>query len=399
MVAGQHIAESGDSGTSTTGAHLHFGTRHGGFNSVTYATDPFGWRGSQRDPLFNYNSKESACLWAGVPGANISCSDFIVEDDGAGWSQDPTADNTCGDSLTSWAKCDAGNGLRYHWTYVANPADYWAKWTPALPYRGYYQIHAFIPAVNATTTNARYEVHRLGGTTIVPINQNNISDAWTALGTFYLQSPTEYVQLYDYTGEAAFSKLIAADSVKFSAGIVHLPYVRNTGGWVSSIVVHNNSASSVQFTINYYNTSGALATLSTAVIAGNATAILTTPTGHEGSAVIVADQDVSAVVENRNTAGYAYAYTGQASPATTLHLPQTIQDLVDSSGNTWHTNIRALNTGPSPTNITTNFFNASGSTPTGGIRTLSNVAANGSGDVDQLNPHQVSRPAITAPDV
>jgi murein DD-endopeptidase MepM/ murein hydrolase activator NlpD len=381
VVTGQHIAESGNTGTATTGAHLHFGLRHGGYNSVSYAIDPFGWRGTQRDPLFNYNSKESSCLWAGAPGANISCADFIVEDDGAGWSQDPASDNACSASNTSWARCDAGNGFRYHWTNVVNPPDYWAKWTPTLPHRGYYQIHAFIPAQNATTTNARYEIHRLGGTTIVPINQNNIFDDWASLGTFYLQSPTEYVQLYDDTDEPSFSKKIAADSVKFSASIVHLPYVRNTGGWVSSIVVRNNSTSPVQFTINYYNTSGGLVTPTTAEIAGNASAILTAPTGHEGSAVVVASQDVAVVVENRSGA-LGYAYTGQTSPATTLRLPQTL----GNPSSVWHTNIRALNTGSSPTNITTNFYNPDGSVPSGGISTLPNVAVNGSGEVIQSLP-------------
>lgn len=85
MAAGQHIAESGRSGTDA--AHLHFTVSHGGYNNTIYSVDPFGWRGTQRDPLYNFNGKESSCLWAGGPGTNISCADFIVEDDGTGWSQ------------------------------------------------------------------------------------------------------------------------------------------------------------------------------------------------------------------------------------------------------------------------------------------------------------------------
>lgn len=127
----------------------------------------------------------------------LSCADFIVEDAGAGWSQDPASDDACSDSVNSWARCNRGNGFRYHWTYVANPADFWAKWTPTLPHRGYYQIRAFIPAEyvkKPKTTHARYEVHRLSGTTIVPINQNNVSDNWVSLGTFYLLSPISATQ-------------------------------------------------------------------------------------------------------------------------------------------------------------------------------------------------------------
>ncbi len=179
VVVGQHIANSGNSTGPTCspiGAHLHFSVRHGGYDSWIYAIDPFGWRGTQRDPLFNYNGKESSCLWAGLPGDSISCADFIVEDDGAGWSQYPSSDNSCGDSVSSWARCDHGNGFRYHWTYVADPANYWAKWTPTLPYPGYYQIQAFIPAENATTTYALYELHRSSGTTFIPIYENYGSD-------------------------------------------------------------------------------------------------------------------------------------------------------------------------------------------------------------------------------
>jgi murein DD-endopeptidase MepM/ murein hydrolase activator NlpD len=74
VVAGQRIALSGSSGTNA--AHLHFGVRHGGYENTSYAIDPFGWRGTGRDPLYDYNKKESTCLWAGVPGDDISCSDI-----------------------------------------------------------------------------------------------------------------------------------------------------------------------------------------------------------------------------------------------------------------------------------------------------------------------------------
>jgi murein DD-endopeptidase MepM/ murein hydrolase activator NlpD len=71
VVAGQHIAESGNSvgsGCGPVDPHLHFGVRHGGYDSTAYATDPFGWRGNGRDLLFDYNGKESSCLWAACRG-------------------------------------------------------------------------------------------------------------------------------------------------------------------------------------------------------------------------------------------------------------------------------------------------------------------------------------------
>ena len=76
--AGQLIGESGDSGAEGSW-HLHFGVRHGAdWDSGDYSIDPFGWRGSGRDPLFDFNGEESSCLWAGVPGEDISCADIIL---------------------------------------------------------------------------------------------------------------------------------------------------------------------------------------------------------------------------------------------------------------------------------------------------------------------------------
>ncbi len=110
--AGQHIGESGDTG-SPLSYHLHFSVFHMTEQYTNWdalkihAVDPFGWRGVGRDPLYSYNQEESTCLWAGVPGDDISCSDIIVEDDGAGWSQSGW-----------WVESTAGNGFRQHWTYV-----------------------------------------------------------------------------------------------------------------------------------------------------------------------------------------------------------------------------------------------------------------------------------------
>jgi murein DD-endopeptidase MepM/ murein hydrolase activator NlpD len=195
VTVGQHIAESGNTSDPSdpnhcpVGAHLHFGVRHGGWDNTTYAVDPFGWRGSGRDPLYNFNQKESTCLWAGAPGDVISCGDVIIEDDelgdqAAGWEQYPSWDDGCAASTTSWARCNQGNGFRYHWTNVWDPASWWVNWRPwyssygQIRYPGYYQIHAFVPAggdsTKTKTSNARYEVvhgYYCNQTTIVPVNQ------------------------------------------------------------------------------------------------------------------------------------------------------------------------------------------------------------------------------------
>jgi murein DD-endopeptidase MepM/ murein hydrolase activator NlpD len=304
VAAGQHIADSGDSvgpGCAPVGAHLHFGVRHGGYANTTYAVDPFGWRGNGRDPLFDYNGKESTCLWAGVPGDDISCADIIVEDDGAGWDQ-----------YGAWFESERGNGYRQHWTYSWDTPDYWARWIPPLRYRGYYQVHAFIPVENSTTTNAIYGVY-YGYPVFVYVDQNNPNHFWASLGTHELASG-DYAYLYDYTGEPRYQTRIAADAMKFTASIVYLPDVRNSGGWMSSIVIRNNKTSSAQVGINYYSASGVRVSYQTATVAGNGATTMTPYYGFSGSAAVVASQDVSVVVENEaNNHTERTNYTGVLS--------------------------------------------------------------------------------------
>jgi len=392
--AGQLIGESGDSGAEGSW-HLHFGVRHGAdWDSGDYSIDPFGWRGSGRDPLFDFNGEESSCLWAGVPGEDISCADIIVEDDGAGWEQYPSLDKNCWES-GSWQRCDKGNGFRYHWTDVWSPADFWVAWRPwyscygQLRYPGYYQVHAFVPAAGDSsktkTGNARYEVHHgyyYNQTTIVPVNQASYSNRWVPLGSYWLWPGQMggYVSMYDYTGETSGSRKIVADALKFSASIVYLPEVKNTGGWTSSIVIRNNGASSAQVGINYYNTSGGRVSDQTMTIAGNGSKTKAPPSGFSGSAVVVASQDVSVVVENRcSSNGRTYAYNGisadgPGNPAferagPTLYAPSIYINIWG-----WNSTVEAMNTGSATANVQFQFKGRSGY---GDIPYQSNIPPNG----------------------
>lgn len=127
VTAGQHIGESGNSvgpGCGAVGAHLHFGVRHGGWANTNYAIDPFGWRGTGRDPLFNHNGKVSTCLWRSRNEDSISCADTIVEDAGAGSVAFPS---------TNWQVSNRSNG--YHMFYRSNTAtqsDYHTWTTSAI---------------------------------------------------------------------------------------------------------------------------------------------------------------------------------------------------------------------------------------------------------------------------
>ena len=337
VAAGQHIGESGESGGVPP--HLHFGVRHGGYLSTTYAVDPFGWRGSGRDPLFNFNGKESSCLWAGVPGDDVSCADIIVEDAGQGWEQYPTWDNVCSQSSSSWARCERGNGYCYHWTNVWSPPSFWVQWRPwysnygQLRYPGYYQIHAFVPTADdspkAKTSNATYEVRHGRSSpaiTYVPVDQSDYSDNWVPLGTYWLwpgQSGSS-VSMGDYTGEGAGTREIVADAMKFSASIAYLPDIRNSDGWTSSIAIRNNSATAASVAINYYNSSGDRVSDDIMTVSGNSVVVRTPLSGFVGSATVVSGQDASVVVETKKGSGSdlkAEGYSGFSAGHTRAYFP------------------------------------------------------------------------------
>jgi len=350
VTAGQHIAESGDT-PSGTPPHLHFGVRHGGYGTTAYATDPFGWRSSGRDPLYNFNQKESTCLWAGAPGGAISCGDIIIEDDelgdqAAGWEQYPSLpDDGCLASIYSWARCDKGNGYRYHWTNVWSPADFFVQWRPwystygQIRYPGYYQIHAFVPAAGDSpktkTGNARYQVYHgsyCQTKTVVLVNQATYSDQWAPLGTYWFwPEPVGCrVSMDDYTGETSGSREIVADSMRFSASIANLPDIRNSDGWTSSIAIRNNSATAASVTINYYNSSGSRVSEDIMTVSGNGVVIRTPPSGFAGSAAVVSSQDASVVVETTKGDLKAEGYSGFSAGHTGAYFP-TVADRSDHS--------------------------------------------------------------------
>ncbi|MBN1812463.1 MAG: peptidoglycan DD-metalloendopeptidase family protein [Anaerolineae bacterium] len=401
---GTVLGDSGNTGISS-GPHLHFTVEHNGF-----PTDPFGWRGSGQDPLVGYSGEAASCLWSGAPGDVISCGDVIIEDDGAaGWEQYPSWDKNCWES-GSWQRCDKGNGYRYHWTDVWVPADFWVAWRPwystygQLRYPGYYQVHAFVPAAGDSsktkTGNARYEVHHgryYNETTIAPVNQTAYSDQWAPLGTYWLWPGQmgSWVSLYDYTGEGSGTKKIVADSMRFSASVVHLPDVRNSGGWTSSIVVRNNGASAAGFNVNYYNAGGGLVSIQDGTIASNGSATKTPPSGFSGSAVVVASEDVSVVAVN-DSSSRAYAYEGlPAAPSvsgigvgTEVYVPAHFRNYYG-----WSSTLVVQNSGSAATTVHAYLYNDSGAQVD---HQTANVNANGQAVFSSLSGTTIGSVRVTA---
>lgn len=108
-----------------------------------------------------------------------------------------------------------------HTFYTRNarrtPENY-GKWTPILPSAGNYQVYAFIPSRYANSRSVRYRIFHNGVRNDKVVNQSWYSNQWVSLGTYYFDASndgSEFVIVYDNTGEAYLSRYIAFDAVKF----------------------------------------------------------------------------------------------------------------------------------------------------------------------------------------
>lgn len=204
---GQQIAWSGQTGAGAGAPHLHFEV-HQIVNAVDYVTDPYGWRGDWPDPL----TVDAVCLWA-----DTQCTDIILEDESVWFSQSGLGPRDWFHQGNSWT-------MR-HYTNTQSVDTVYAWWRPDLPFEGPYAVYTFIPAVYATTTNARYRIYARNGTFDVTVNQNAYYDMWVYLGSYdFWAGDLGAVRLGNATGETS-PRQVSFDTIKFVQHRAYLPVV------------------------------------------------------------------------------------------------------------------------------------------------------------------------------
>ena len=159
--------------------------------------------------------------WSETWAFNVTVPPFEVKVviQQAGFSFSGTAGWVYISSQNSLYASDSGNPL---YTQTRNPASGndadWARWTPNLPYSGYYHVYIFAPSYSHSrniTQQARYTISHANGSTQVSIRQSDMSGQWMDLGRYLFNAGSAgNVYMGDYTGDNPIC-LISLDNARF----------------------------------------------------------------------------------------------------------------------------------------------------------------------------------------
>jgi hypothetical protein len=144
-----------------------------------------------------------------TPGTSVAPATIIVDDQDSGFVKSGPSDG--------WFERSVGYKGHTVWTYNSNATVYnHAKWTPALPGAGEYDVYVHIPRQRADTHSAKYRIYHNGQEATYSVDQAVYFDEWVSIGTYdFAADGSEYVYLDDVTGEAYASRNIGFDAVMF----------------------------------------------------------------------------------------------------------------------------------------------------------------------------------------
>ena len=92
-----------------------------------------------------------------------------------------------------------------------------ARWCPTIPEKGDYAVYISYKSFPNSTTDARYTVHHLGGTTRLHVNQQMGGGTWIYIGTFPFDKGTDgFVEL---SAQSSSAGIVSADAVRFGGGM------------------------------------------------------------------------------------------------------------------------------------------------------------------------------------
>ena len=137
---------------------------------------------------------------------NTTAMTSVLDDGDPGW--------TSGGAESGWHTVFYGYGGHSRWTL--NHSGFWARWTPALPGPGHYEVFVYIPWGYNLTSTAHYYLRHEGDVVDSWIDQRAHAGQWVSLGTYtFNANNTEFIHLDAATKERADTRTVAYDAVKF----------------------------------------------------------------------------------------------------------------------------------------------------------------------------------------
>ena len=143
---GDTLGFAGNTGCAQT-PHLHFEIRKDAYffdEQQSYAVDPFGWWGSDSDPIESLRGNRSEWLWK---------SSWLIDDNDNGFQRyyGPMWDRmTVGYGNDCWVAPSTTNSFE---------SRHYAIWVPELEQSGEYNIDVYIPGGLDAATAAVYEIY------------------------------------------------------------------------------------------------------------------------------------------------------------------------------------------------------------------------------------------------
>ena len=190
--------------------------------------DPqLGTASAETDQLGIFALVENAALWVEEGySLNAEPGDEIIVDD---LDEDHFKRFEHDGSNDYWwpVACGRGGCWDGHAWWTWNRSDFeplppgepwnWADWYPDLSQPGYYYIDAWIPAADANTSGARYQIYHAGQQDDVTINQAVSGGRWLTLEAFYFEANGgEHVRLDDVVPETwQLGSQIGYDAIRF----------------------------------------------------------------------------------------------------------------------------------------------------------------------------------------
>jgi hypothetical protein len=230
--------------------------------------------------------------------------------------------------------------------------------------QGWYEVQAYIPASNATTWQATYQVRHNGGQIPVTVDQAGLYNIWVSLGVYQLTLGNAYVSVTDATGNEGSPNnhcgvggtcQVGVDAVRFRRLATYLPDIRSatSDGWDSAFYIRNDGAGPTDVRITALNENGSSAETFTYTNLAVHARLYYNPvvTNWDGAVVVDASQPVSVVVTQQNLSPFrTAAYSGVNQPGPEAFIP-----LLHKNNGAWNSDLFIQNTADRTANVAVEF--------------------------------------------